>query len=73
MVDHVSKWSKENFFQLNCEKTKELIISFTRSHLPQLPEAFVDGNPVTQTTSAKLLGVLIDSSPTWNNDIEELK
>ena len=72
VVDHVSEWSKKNLFQLNCEKTKELIISFIRSHQPQFPEAFVDGNPIAQTTSAKLLGVTINSNLTWNDHIEEL-
>ena len=35
VVDHVSEWSKKNFFQLNCEKTKELIISFIAITLNQ--------------------------------------
>ena len=52
VADHVNEWSKKNLFQLNCEKTKELIISFIRSHLPQFPEAFADGNQIAQTTIA---------------------
>ena len=71
VVDHVSEWSKKNLSQLHCEKTKELI-SFIRSHLPQFPEAFVYGNPIAQTTSAKLRGVTINSNLTWNVHIEEL-
>ena len=34
-VDQVNEWSKENLMQLNSEKTKELIISFSRPHPPQ--------------------------------------
>ena len=72
VVDHISEWSKKSLFQLNCEKTKELIISFIRSYQLQFPEAFVDGNPITQTTSAKLLAVTISSNLAWNDHIEEL-
>jgi len=60
---------KKNLFQLNCERTRELIISFIHSYLPQFPESFVDGNPIAQTTSAKLLGVTINSSLTWNHHL----
>ena len=72
VVDHVSEWSKKKLLQLDCEKTKELIISFILSHQPQFSKAFVDGNPIAQTTSAKLLGVTVNSNLTWNDHIEEL-
>ena len=39
---------------------------------PQFLEVFVDGNQIAQTTSAKLVGVTINSSLTWNDHVDEL-
>ena len=41
-VDQVQSWSEENLFQLNCAKTKELLISFSPQY-PQFPKTNVDG------------------------------
>ena len=70
-VDHVSNWSAENLFQLNLEKTKELTITFHRS-----PEHFdpvtVDGIQIQETTSSKLLGLIINNTLTWNDHVDSL-
>ena len=70
-VDHVSNWSAENLFQLNLEKTKELTITFRRS-----PEHFdpvtVDGIQIQETTSSKLLGLIINNTLTWNDHVDSL-
>jgi hypothetical protein len=29
-ANEVNEWSKESFFQLNCDKTKELVINYSR-------------------------------------------
>lgn len=70
-VDQVNQWSQENLLQLNCEKTKEMIISFRR-HLPCFPPSQIDGNPIERTTSVKLLGLIINNKLTWNDHVEEL-
>ena len=44
-VDAIYDSSKENLFQLNGEKTKELVISFIRDP-PQLPKLCIDGSPI---------------------------
>ena len=44
-VDAIYDWSKENLFQLNGKKTKELVISFSRDS-PQLPGVCIDGTPI---------------------------
>ena len=70
-VDHVSNWSAENLFQLNLEKNEELAIIFRRS-----PEHFdsvkVDGTQIQATTSSKLLGLIINSTLTWNDHVDSL-
>ena len=38
-VDHISEWSGNNLFQLNREKTKELVISFSHAS-PQFPRYY---------------------------------
>ena len=43
-VDAIYDWSKENLFQLNGEKTKELVISFSRDS-PQLPRTELLSKP----------------------------
>ena len=70
-VDHISEWSGNNLFQLNREKTKELVISFSHAS-PQFPPVTMDGGSIAVTEKAKLLGVIINNSLTWNDHVEEL-
>ena len=70
-VDAIYDWSKENLFQLNGEKTKELVISFSRDS-PQFPGVCIDGTPIKTIKSTKLLGLTINDTLTWNDHIEEL-
>ena len=70
-VDAIYDWSRENLFQLNGEKTKELVISFSRDS-PQLPSVCIDGTPIKTIQSTKLLGLTINDTLTWNDHIEEL-
>ena len=71
--DQINSWSKENKFQLNCDKTKELTITFTRSHQEaNFPSIHVEGKPTRTVTSANLLGVTINSKLSWNDHIENL-
>ena len=70
-VDAIYDWSKENLFQLNGEKTKELVISFSRDS-PQFPGVCIDGTPIKTIQSTKLLGLKINDTLTWNDHREEL-
>ena len=70
-VDHISEWSGNNLFQLNREKTKELVISLSHAS-PQFPPVTMDGGLIEVTEKAKLLGVIINNSLTWNDHVEEL-
>lgn len=44
-VDQVHDWSKDNLFQLNCDKTEELTIYFNPQR-PPFPRACVNGVPI---------------------------
>ena len=55
-VDQVQSWSEENLFQLNCAKTKELLISFSPQY-PQFPKTNVDRELIESVQCVKLLGL----------------
>ena len=61
IVDRVVDWSKENKFQLNRDKCKELRISFAKNKV-DLPPVVVDGHNLEVVDHAKLLGVTITSN-----------
>ena len=65
-------WSKENKFQLNDDKTKQLTISLGRD--PSLPSTVnIDGIPMKAIQSTKLLGLTIeDKSVTWDDHVKDL-
>ncbi|XP_074632479.1 uncharacterized protein LOC141890839 [Acropora palmata] len=71
IVDGIYDWSKENLLQLNGEKTKELVISFSRDP-PQLHRVCIDRTPIKNIQSTKLLDLTINDTLTWNDHIEEL-
>ena len=50
-ADQIHDWSKENNFQLNCDKTFQLTITFTHSNQEaNLPPIHVEGNPIISIT-----------------------
>lgn len=70
-VDQVSEWSKKNLLQLNSDKCKELLISFSRSRI-SFPSVTIEGNTIESVSKVKLLGVTINRTLTWNDHIEEI-
>ena len=65
-----SQWSLDNRVQLNSEKCNELRISFTKKQSEFHP-ILVNGNQLEVVRSAKLLGVIITSDLSWNQQINE--
>ena len=54
-ANEVNEWSKENLFQLNCDKTKELVINYSRQNKDEIyPPVLIDGQPIRKVTSVKL-------------------
>ena len=57
-LNHISEWSRINFFQMYPEKCKELIISFKKQPT-QFDEMEIEGQIIERVQSAKILGVTI--------------
>ena len=57
--------------QLNVEKTKYMIVNFTRSH--QFQTRFkLEGQLIDQVHQARLLGLIISDDLTWKANTEHL-
>ena len=71
VVDDLSRQSSSERFQLNEAKCKELKISFANSNLTFNPIK-LNGKPLEEVTSAKLLDLNISSDLKWNVHVLEL-
>ena len=71
-ANEVYEWSKCNLFKLNCDKSKEHFINFTRSRVEPLPIITIQRCTIKSESSVKLLGLTINNKLTWNNLIEEV-
>ena len=65
VVDDLSRQSSSEGFQLNEAKCKELRISFTNNNSTFNP-ILLNGKPLEEVTSAKLLGLNISNDLKWN-------
>ena len=70
-MDDLSRQSSDEGFQLNEFKCKELRNSFTNNNLTFNP-ILLNGKPLEEMTSAKLLGLNISSDLRWNVHVLEL-
>ena len=71
-ANEVYEWSKCNLFKLNCDKSKEHFINFTRSRVEPLPIITIQRCTIKSESSVKLLGLTINNKLTLNNHIEEV-
>ena len=70
-MDDLSRQSSSDGFQLNEATCKELKISFANSNSTFNP-ILLNGKPLEEVTSAKLLGLYISSDLKWNVHVLEL-
>ena len=70
-VDELVEKSKENRFQLNVAKCKELRISFAK-HSVDLDPILVNGEAINVAHTVKLLGLNISSDLRWNCHVSEI-
>ena len=71
---NVSIWLNANKLTLNTTKTEFMLIG-TRQRLSTLrnhPKPQINGTPIDEVTSAKSLGVLIDSNLSWDEHINKI-
>ena len=67
-ADEALRWSDSNNMSLNPIKTKEMVISFTKSS-ETLPPIVLDSNEIVRVDHAKLLGVIISSDLSWERHV----
>ena len=60
----IQSWCSRWGMKLNPNKSKELIVSRSRTILPEHPNLFIDGVLVNTVDHLKLLGVTLDSKLT---------
>ena len=73
-VDIAANWTEENYMKLNKEKSKEMIITFTKNgnFRNTILNIKIDGIDVEQVDNAKLLGVTISHDLSWNKHVENI-
>ena len=63
-ADEVGLWTASNKMALNYDKTKELRICFKKS-TPDIALLTIDGRPIQQVNSTRLLGVTLSEDLKW--------
>ena len=70
-LDYISSWASANYMMLNPKKCKELRICFFRETLTVFP-LIIDGKPVDIVDSHKVLGIEINSSLKWSDQVDKI-
>ena len=70
-IDSFVLWCDANFLQLNVEKTKELVIDFSRKKVSISP-VIIKGQEVEIVQSYKYLGVHLDSKLDWKTNTDSV-
>jgi hypothetical protein len=70
-VDRFSLWCKQNFLDLNVQKTKEMIMDFRKTSTP-IPDLFIEGVKVERVTEYKYLGTVIDEKLNFNSNTHSI-
>ena len=65
-------WSSNSKMVLNCDKTKELRICFSRDQ-PRYEDIVVDGMRITNASDARLLGVTISDELRWQAHVDTIR
>jgi hypothetical protein len=69
--DRINKWFQSNFLSLHFEKTKFLQFLTKNSHEIDIQVSY-DNNKIDNTHNIKFLGLIVDTSLSWKNHIDQL-
>ena len=73
IVDDAAEWALNNMVQLNADKTKEVMVSFSQTfHSRDLPTLLLEGTEFERIASVKLLRVVIASDLSWAGHVDYL-
>ena len=64
-TDQAVVWSDRNLISVTAEKTKEMVISFSKKRT-ELPLVTIDDAPIERTEKFGLLGVVVSSKLDWS-------
>ena len=70
-ADEVGQWTASNKMALNYNKSKELRMCFKKS-TPDIALLTIDGRPIQQVNSTRLLGVTLSEDLKWQSHIDEI-
>jgi hypothetical protein len=70
-INIIQKWSNDNYMKINCKKTNHLIIK--GKYASPTPIFKIFDNKIDTVSSAKILGLYIDSNLNWHNHIIYVK
>ena len=69
-LENISLWAKKWFVKFNASKTESL--TFRRNLNAQIEKLYMDGVEITEVTSHKHLGCVLQYNGKWNRHIEEI-
>lgn len=69
-LDIISRWAKRNGLKLNASKTKCIAIARNPINTATLPSLLLNNSIIEYVKFAKNLGIVFDSTLTWNKHIE---
>ena len=70
-LDELLAWTRENKVSINYNKTVVMHVN-TATTPVQGPEVTLDGHPLQQVHSTKLLGITIDNKLQWNEHVKNI-
>ena len=73
-INTVTSWTEDNNMRINPDKSKEMIICFSRGEnvTDTLPKIIIDDKEVERVAYAKLLGVILSEDLTWNKHVDAI-
>jgi len=69
-AEHLVRWTQINGMKINTNKTKELIICFSKKvSIEDIPHLSIHGYNIDRVTTFKLLGIVISADLTWDSHV----
>jgi hypothetical protein len=68
-ANDVMNWCSRNNMQINCDKTKEMVIDFGKKR-KIIPEILMGDKVLERVDMTKLLGIIINNKLTWGDHVD---